>query len=281
MSSKEQGSYDGWNNVWGKQSEKEYLNPMYTEETPKTIFQFWQKGYANDLLEMIKDRSYKTFCELGSGRGTTSMYLSKNGYTDITMVDLAEEGFKVAEYSFQHYGLPLPKMKLANVEQTDFSANSFDCIYNIGLLEHFEDPSKTLKEAYRLLTQGGLIFMPIVPELPFSKAMSLRLKYNPISVVKYYVKAVLGKNKKQNETGILRTTYNKAYYEKITKELGYKNVKCLAYNPYWKVTETGSTAEDKMLNEYISHYNENKEKQNPSLLTTDKKELCYLLIGEK
>jgi hypothetical protein len=42
MKSKTRGSFEGWDEVWSKQSEEELLNPMYTETSPNTIFQFWQ-----------------------------------------------------------------------------------------------------------------------------------------------------------------------------------------------------------------------------------------------
>ena len=122
---KEQGSYEGWNKVWTDETKTGSLNPHYTLQSPTTIYQFWQQGYANDLINLIKDRNYTSFCELGSGRGTTSMYLSNAGYTDITMVDLAEQGFVTAQYSFAHHKLPQPKLVQANVEQTGLPAESF------------------------------------------------------------------------------------------------------------------------------------------------------------
>ena len=50
MNSKAEGSYEGWNDIWANQSSENILNPMYTEDNPKNIYQFWQKGYALDLI---------------------------------------------------------------------------------------------------------------------------------------------------------------------------------------------------------------------------------------
>ena len=155
MDSKAGGSYEGWDEVWTKQSEVGLLNPMYTEKSPENIYQFWQQCYALDLIDLVKAKSFSSFCELGSGRGTTTMYLAKEGYRDLTMVDLAEQGFRVATFSFKHYNFPLPSMYLENVEKTSLQEASFDCIYNIGLLEHFDDPAPTLQESYRLLKKDG------------------------------------------------------------------------------------------------------------------------------
>ena len=180
MDSKEKGSYEGWNEVWKGQAAQGNINRNFCPDSPATLGQFWQKGYAIDLLNLIKGKNYSRFCELGSGRGTTSMHLSYHGNTDITLVDLAEDGLEIAKASFAAYKLPIPNIVVANVENTPLPSDSFDCIYNIGLLEHFEDPRPTLMEAFRLLKKDGMIFMPIVPELPAHKSFAHRLFFNPI-----------------------------------------------------------------------------------------------------
>ncbi|MEM8528904.1 MAG: class I SAM-dependent methyltransferase [Bacteroidota bacterium] len=278
---KAQGSYEGWNDIWDAQSKQGELNPMYTESTPQTIYQFWQNAYANDLLSLIGEKNYSSFRELGAGRGTTSMYLSKNGYHDVTMVDLAEEGFKVATYSFKYFNLPKPKMLLANVEQTGLEEEFFDCIYNIGLLEHFENPAPTLVENYRLLKKDGLIFMPIVPALPFSKSLLARIFFNPISIVKHLVKTLLGKTKKSASSSILRTTHDREYYVKICEEIGFKEVQCIPYNPYWKVNPDGNFLDKVTLPIYRWHYKTFRQGKQLSLRCSAAAELCCLMLATK
>lgn len=279
MESKTKGSFDGWNEVWTSQSEQELLNPMYTEQTPETIYQFWQKAYSNDLLALIKDKNYQSFCELGSGRGTTTMYLAKAGYHDLTMVDLAEQGFEVAKYSFEKYGLPKPKMILQDVENTSIPAESFDCVYNIGLLEHFDDPAPTLRESFRLLKKGGMIYMPIVPEQPLYKSIFQRLLFNPVSLAKKTAKQILGKNK--FDSSINRTNYRRDFYSRICEEIGFKNVRCIPYNPYWKVNRDEQFENKWTLPTYLWYYNTFKKNKTLSLKTSTSFDLCFLLIAEK
>jgi ubiquinone/menaquinone biosynthesis C-methylase UbiE len=279
MESKTKGSFEGWNEVWSTQSEKELLNPMYTESSPNTIYQFWQKGYANDLLAMIKNKNFTSFCELGSGRGTTTMYLAKAGYTDLTMVDLAEQGFEVARYSFEKYKLPIPKMILEDVEKTSIPTNTFDCVYNIGLLEHFDDPKPTLAESYRLLNKGGLIYMPIVPTQPLYKSFFQRLLFNPLALAKLIVKSIIRPASKGNN--INRTDYRRAFYSKICKEIGYKNIQCIPYNPYWKVNNDGPVENKFTLPIYQWYYNSFKKNKTLSFKTSTMFDLCFLLVAEK
>ena len=280
---KEQGSHTTWNNIWSsfnKDSEVD-LSCLFTKESPKNLTEFWQKGYADDILSLIKDKKYTKFCELGSGRATTSSYLSDAGYTDITLVDLAESGLKQAQLNFERHHLPAPKTVIADVENTPFEDNSFDCIYNIGLLEHFEDPSKTLKEAYRLLAKDGLIFMPIVPKMPFRKSLFARTLFNPLSILKHIVKKIIGhKSLNPPNDDMIRTDFDKHYYQEIAEKLGFQNVQCLPYNPYPRITSNLNYENQVILNCYKKHY-DTKKTNAIKFLTTDAYECCFLLIGTK
>ncbi|WP_235299279.1 class I SAM-dependent methyltransferase [Portibacter marinus] len=279
MKDKKHGSTSGWDEIWETQLEENLDNPIYTDAEPTDILQFWQRGYASDLISLIKDRNYNSFCELGSGRGTTTLYLAQNGYQDLTMVDLSETGFEVAKHSFKKYGVQLPRLILENVENTSFHDESFDCIYNIGLLEHFLDPTPTLQEAYRLLKKGGLIFMPIVPKQSLKKSYLQRLFLNPIGLAKFIIKSIYGKKSENNK--ILRTDYNKEYYTEISASLGYQNVQCLPYNPYWKININKDLEKKITLPVYKWHYNTFKRHQSLSFKTNRFFNLCLLLIAEK
>lgn len=280
MNSKTQGSYHGWDEVWKGEKDNNQLNSNFTREKPKTIYQFWQKAYAHDLLNLIHNKKYQNFCELGSGRGTTSMYLSDAGYNDITMVDLSENGFKIAKNSFFKHGLKEPKFILADVENTGLSSDSFDCLYNIGLLEHFEDPSKTLQEAYRLLRKGGMIFMPIVPKLPFKKSIISRIFFNPVSLVKQLVKFFIS-FKKKGDSNIFRNDLDKIFYIETCQKIGYQNVSCIPYNPYWKVNDDGFVEKSLTLPAYLIHYSIFKKIKKVSFKCPEYNEACYLLFAYK
>lgn len=278
--SKEKGSFEAWNSIWQSQSSSGIINKNFTLTAPQSIYQFWQKVYALDLIDLIKDRNYKKFCELGAGRGTTTMYLAQEGYSDLTMVDLAKEGFEIAANSFSHYGLKQPQMILADVEKSGLPYDSYDCIYNIGLLEHFIDPSKTLQEAYNLLSKKGIIFMPIVPELPLSKSLMHRILFNPISLLKIAIKSLLKINK-NDTSNMTRTDYDKNFYKEICEKIGYKNVQCISYNPYWKVNNDGWFENNITFPIYLWYYNTYKKGKKLSFSTNPSFELCYLLIAEK
>lgn len=280
-----QGSHQEWDAIWDKNMEggqKREVFCQFTRDTPKTIYEFWQKCYFEDLSELIKGKNYTQFLELGAGKGTTSMYLADAGYEDITMVDLSDAGFKLATENCRREGVTPPKMMIADCENTALEAEAYDCIYNIGLLEHFEDPAPTLRETYRLLKPGGMVFMPIVPDQPFGHSIKARMKYHPVSIPKYYVKTLLGKNKKNKSQGMIRTAHQADFYLKICKEIGFDNLKCIPYNPYWMVVGEAAPNYKKALQDYIATHQKRKQTGNSPFLQTQKgTELCLLLYGTK
>ena len=123
--------------------------------------------------------------------------------------------------------------------------------------------------------------MPIVPDLPYSNSLKLRLKHNPILVAKYVVNSILGRNRKKQDSSMLRTDFSKEFYSKICEDIGFKNVQCLPYNPYWNVTKPGSNKHKKMLKSYVKDWQSKKTEERLSLETEEGKEVCFLLLCEK
>ena len=93
---------------------------------------------------------------------------------NVTLVDLSATALDLATENFRCAGLRAPATHQADAADTGLPTAAYDCVYNIGLLEHFEDPTPVLAESLRLLAPGGLLFMVIIPEgLPW-KSMPIR-----------------------------------------------------------------------------------------------------------
>ena len=279
-----EGSHQEWGEIWSEYSAEESpMMKLFTRSTPRSIYEFWQKAYFDDFKTLFDpDREYR-FLELGSGRGTTSMYLASEGWEDITLVDLAETALEQARKNFASENLRPPNTKLANAEDTGLPANEFDAIYNIGVLEHFEDPVPLLTEAVRLLKPGGQIFMPIVPDAPFLKSMFCRALFNPWSLVKYVGKQLLRPRVKVRDTNMIRTNTSRHQYIKFAMEAGLTNVRCVPYNPYWKVNEDNSMTMNRIaLPLYRTHFRMKRSLGFRFGMTTlGMMNFCLLLTGEK
>lgn len=52
-------------------------------------------------------------------------------------------------------------LTLADARDLPFSSNSYASIFSISTLEHIENPDKVLKEAFRVLKPGGVLFLTL------------------------------------------------------------------------------------------------------------------------
>jgi ubiquinone/menaquinone biosynthesis C-methylase UbiE len=249
-----EGSSKIWSSLWAQiNSGRNSIECLFTRGSTRNIYEFWQRAYANDLLNLIQNKNYHDFLELGAGRGTTSMYLIEAGYCKISLIDLSEEARDLANNNFKKYHLNFKDYILADVNNTPLQNESFDCIYNIGLLEHFENPGNVLREAFRLLRKDGLIFMPVFPDMSCPNAFLLRMLFNPLSFIKG-----LMFSKAPKQESMIRTKLKAADYEKICQRIGYCNVECLYYNPFPKIVRDGWYENTIILNFYKLMYSLNK-----------------------
>ena len=121
--------------------------------------------------------------------------------------------------------------------------------------------------------------MPIVPTQPLYKSFFQRLFFNPWGLAKLIIKSIIRPAGKGGN--INRTDYRRDFYQKICEEVGFKNIQCIPYNPYWKVNSDG-TVENKLTLPFYQWYYRTFKKNKPlSFKTGSLSDLCYLLIAEK
>lgn len=100
------GEFEKWDEAWST-----IKHPLlYTSGNPRILLEFWQKSYFEDLWAIMGEKaSSARYLELGSGRGTTSMYLRARN-CDVTMLDLAAHAFHLAKVNFKKCDIKLPKL---------------------------------------------------------------------------------------------------------------------------------------------------------------------------
>ena len=280
-----QGDPEIWDNLW--KSGDVGRNELYTEGIPQNVSQLIHRGYCEDLCYLMGDRvSSARYLEGGAGRGTTAMHLSKQNF-DVTMLDLSAEGFRVAEVNFKHHGLRLPAMIIADAQDTGLPDCSYDCVYSIGLLEHFINPKPLLQEAFRLLKPGGLLFKVIVPKQSVIRAWLLSALLNPTSysldAAKHVVKKMIGyTSPEERKIRTTRTNYPRSRYAKWMRELGAVDIMCVPYVPYRQVYQSEALEEKITLPLYRRHYSIKKRAGNYPLLRTHwSAAVCDLLVCRK
>ncbi len=277
------GDWQEWNRFWdsGLDAEDETL---YTPDTPRTLLQLWQRCYFEDLWALMGNRATTcSYLELGSGRATTSMYVAAHGAGSVTLVDRAPNALALAQRNFERSGLGEPRLVMADAAQTGLPANSYDCIYNIGLLEHFEDPEPVLRETWRLLRPGGLVFMVIVPRIPFTRSLAMRFRLHPINALWFSARATAKWLLKRHQgSGFTRTAGAPSYYVRMMRNLGCLEVQCLPYNPYHPVGDNTDREVNRTVPFYWRHYLRTaRRRHRPVLRTARWKALCDLLLARK
>jgi len=297
------GGYEQYNAHWKDiQSAQNVSNRViFTRGHPLLVKQLYQRAYFQDICSLMGERrSSAQFLEFGSGRGTTSMYLASEGY-DVSLVDRSLEAFRLARINFDNEEIDCPEMILTDVERSGIKSESYDCVFSIGLLEHFEDPRSTLRESYRLLKPGGLIFHVIVPAFPLSKmwfhnvlfALLLFAPGNFVFLMRRLSSRRVARKEATEKSGknLLRTNHKRDQYLEWLQELGAAEVRCIPYNPYYVPnnpyyvpTARSRIAYKAILFLYAWHLELRKRmkgKRTLLLETMPMLETCYLLAGVK
>ncbi len=105
--------------------------------------------------QFLGDLSNRRVLEVGCGRGATLLELARRG-ADVVGLDYSEEAISVcrafARGTAIRGGVNFVK---ADALEMPFPDESFDFVFSVGLIEHFEDPTRILAEQYRVLKNGG------------------------------------------------------------------------------------------------------------------------------
>jgi ubiquinone/menaquinone biosynthesis C-methylase UbiE len=142
----------------------EALVNHWTAGDPENQIQLAFRKHWELFRERLGDKNSGKCLEVGCGRGTISSYFASAGY-DCTLLDYSAEALDLARAIFGKAGWPA-KFIRGDANALPFKDGSFDVVVSIGLLEHFENVEKPLREQWRVLKPGGTCLAYIVPERP-------------------------------------------------------------------------------------------------------------------
>ena len=161
MTQRTEGDPEAFGNNWADRQETYYLH--WTRGEPKNQIQlaFRQLWLLfNHIME--NDFQGRRVLEVGCGRGSMSAYFADAGY-DSTLLDISPHVVETAYEVFARHGLKA-RFSVGDALSLPYDDNSFDIVFSIGLLEHFEDIEAVIREQARVLATGGLFFGYVVPE---------------------------------------------------------------------------------------------------------------------
>lgn len=110
-------------------------------------------AYVRDVLTRANVAPGAKILDGGCGAGLVTIPLAEAGY-DVIGVDQSTSSLSVAR---QRARSPRATFQKADVENLSFADVSFDAVLLLDLLEHVDDPRKTIAEAARVLRPGGVL----------------------------------------------------------------------------------------------------------------------------
>ena len=148
---------------WRNRPETSYLH--WTKDEPVNQIQLAFRRHWITFNNLLAGNEGKKRClEVGCGRGSLSAYFADAGW-DSTLLDLSEAAIDRAKTAFKDAGLTAG-FDVGNCLDLPYKDKSYDLVFSIGLLEHFEDFEKVISEQVRILDSGGLFIGYVVPHLP-------------------------------------------------------------------------------------------------------------------
>ncbi|MCP5463734.1 MAG: class I SAM-dependent methyltransferase [Deltaproteobacteria bacterium] len=219
-----EGDREGFDENWKKRDETTYIH--WTRGEPKNQIQLAFRNHWDLFNEIMgKDFSGRRALEVGCGRGSMSAYFADNDF-DCTLLDYSAEAIETAKRIFAAHKLNA-KFDVGDALDLPYEDNSFDVIYSIGLLEHFEDIEKLLSEQIRVLDSKGLFLGYVVPH--YNENVQKDYKW-----INDLLKTYAEKQSDQNipkKADIFRSDYGSERYIDVLNKLPVNNISASGVYP--------------------------------------------------
>lgn len=203
-------------------------------EREETYYNHWTKGEPINQIQLAFRMHWEVFneimgaasrkkgksLEVGCGRGSLSSYFADNGW-DATLFDSSPQVLNAAEQIFKKNGHKANFIE-GDANSLDFTDNTFDVVFSVGLLEHFEDVYKPISEQWRVLKPGGWFLGYIVPENPYSIQRYFGWFNNILKLISF----LFTDRKKNNPSKepVFRSTFESQHYLNAIKPLAVNNL---------------------------------------------------------
>ena len=135
----------------------------------------------NLMEELAQPKREERALDLGSGTGTYSLWLARNGL-NVTALDQSVEMLKVAKGKAEKQGVSID-FRNGDAHKIPFEDNTFDLVVSVTAVEFMDEPQSVLQEAMRVLKPGGrLVVGLLTKESSWGEMYAQRAKEDPTNL---------------------------------------------------------------------------------------------------
>lgn len=185
-----------WDPLPPENLESVYGKNYFINENPKGGYANYFEGISinkrtfHERVRRINKRTARKdrMLDIGSALGDSLVEAKKLGWKDVYGVELSEYAAKES----QKRGL---NIKIGTLYSAKFPSNFFDAVTLQDVIEHVKDPFKEMKEIYRILKPGGIVFV-VTPDVDgiWSKLLGpFWYHYKPGEHIMYFSQKTLGR----------------------------------------------------------------------------------------
>jgi SAM-dependent methyltransferase len=116
-----------------------------------------------DILRLLRKHVSPgdSFLEMGCAPGKYLAAAAIRMGATVSGVDYCPAGISTARRYFGSLGITAD-LRCEDMMATSFAPDTFDCVFSMGLIEHFEDPARIVAKHYELVRPGGTVII-LVP----------------------------------------------------------------------------------------------------------------------
>lgn len=147
-----------WDIFWSKNKNTNafYLIGRFLPAGPWDFFWRWKR--YDIFLREIKIKNPRIL-EIGCGTGVMTFKMLENLGGKAVLVDKSKSALDVAKKHSKMFNIEKGSVKYVAEDIFSYDDEMFDIVHSQGLIEHFKDQSKIIKEHVRLAKKDGYIII--------------------------------------------------------------------------------------------------------------------------
>ena len=150
----QRGSQKSWEQLWQEGNEVNYLSP-------ESFVGINERIKVDSFIDKFLQAPGKRSLECGCGLATVSMLLADRGF-EVSMLDSSPEALRRVKITLET-SRSRGTLLLGDINAIPTPDSTYDLVHSYGVLEHFAEIEKPMKEMLRVLKPGGVFFADIVP----------------------------------------------------------------------------------------------------------------------